>query len=296
MTSSTHPNIQPFFDTGSSTFSYVLFDRQGGRCAVIDSVLNFDSKSGRTSTEGADEVIRFVQANSLSVDWLLETHVHADHISAAPYLQAQLGGLIGIGAGIRTVHEAFSLAFMLPEDSMQTLQPFGRLFEPDERLKVGELSVRAMHVPGHTPADLAYVVESIDGAPGVAFVGDTLFMPDVGSARCDFPGGCAKKLFASVRRLLQLPPETRLMMCHDYPPPGREPICETTVLEQWLHNVHIREDVTEDEFVRMRRTRDASLAMPTLMLQSIQVNIRAGVLPAPEKNGICYLRIPLNVF
>lgn len=296
MTSSTHPNIQPFFDTGSSTFSYVLFDRQGGRCAVIDSVLNFDSKSGRTSTEGADEVIRFVQANSLSVDWLLETHVHADHISAAPYLQAQLGGLIGIGTGIRTVHEAFSLAFMLPEDSMQTLQPFGRLFEPDERLKVGELSVRAMHVPGHTPADLAYVVESIDGAPGVAFVGDTLFMPDVGSARCDFPGGCAKKLFASVRRLLQLPPETRLMMCHDYPPPGREPICETTVLEQWLHNVHIREDVTEDEFVRMRRTRDASLAMPTLMLQSIQVNIRAGVLPAPEKNGICYLRIPLNVF
>lgn len=230
------------------------------------------------------------------MDWLLETHVHADHISAAPYLQAQLGGLIGIGAGVRTVHEAFALAFMLHEDFAQTLQPFGRLFEPDEQLRVGDLRVRAMHVPGHTPADLAYVMESTDGAPSVAFVGDTLFMPDVGSARCDFPGGCAKTLFASVRRLLELPPETLLMMCHDYPPPGREPLCETTVFEQLRHNIHVRADVAEDEFVRMRRTRDALLAMPTLMLPSIQVNIRAGMLPVAEENGIRYLRIPLNVF
>lgn len=290
------PNIQPFFDADSSTFSYVLFDRQEGHCAIIDSVLNFDGKSGRTSTKAADEIIRFVEANRLSVEWLLETHVHADHISAAPYLQTKLGGLIGIGSGIRTVHETFSRAFMLPEDANLTLKPFGRLFEPDERFNVGGLNLRAMHVPGHTPADLAYLVEDRKGEVSVAFVGDTLFMPDVGSARCDFPGGCAQTLYLSVRRLLELPASTRLMMCHDYPPAGRGPAHETTVAEQRQNNIHVRDDVDAASFVEMRRKRDAMLAMPTLMLPSIQVNIRAGVLPPTEANGIKYLRIPLNHF
>lgn len=286
--------VKPFFDAESSTFTYVIFETAGKCCAIIDSVLNFDHKSGRTSTRCADEVAAFVQAEGLTVAWLLETHVHADHLSGAPYLQAKFGGSIGIGEGIRSVHKAFSRLFMLPDDSAQTLAPFGRLFAPDEVFHVGGLAVRAMHVPGHTPADLAYVVEGAQGEPLMAFVGDTLFMPDVGSARCDFPGGCAKTLYASVRHLLAFPPHTRLFMCHDYPPAGRLPAYVTTVEQQRRHNVHVRDEIGEEEFVQMRRQRDATLAMPTLMLPAIQVNIRGGRLPPPQSNGVRYLQIPID--
>ena len=287
------PHVQPFHDAESSTFTYVLADRKRGRCAIVDSVLDYDAKSGRTSTRSADEVIDIIRSNGLTVDWILETHVHADHLSAATYVQSVLGGEIAIGEGVRSVHRAFARAFMLPEDASQTLKPFARLLASDERFRVGDLTVRAMHVPGHTPADLAYVVE---GDVPIAFVGDTLFMPDVGSARCDFPGGCASTLYGSVQRLLALPPQTRLLMCHDYPPPGRGARWETTVAEQRLHNIHVRDGIGEAAFVSMRRSRDSTLAMPALMLPAVQVNIRAGELPAQADNGVRYLRIPLDLF
>lgn len=293
MDAPTGPHVQPFFDAESSTFTYVLSDRKRGRCAIVDSVLDYDAKSGRTSTKRADEVIDFVRSSGSTVDWILETHVHADHLSAAPYVQSVLGGEIAIGEGVRSVHRAFARAFMLPEDPGPTLKRFARLLASDERFQVGDLTVRAVHVPGHTPADVAYVVE---GEVPLAFVGDTLFMPDIGSARCDFPGGCASTLYRSVKRLLALPAQTRLLMCHDYPPPGRAARWETTVAEQRLHNIHVRDGIDEEAFVRMRRSRDATLAMPALMLPAVQVNIRAGELPAQAENGVRYLRIPLNVF
>lgn len=286
------PHVQPFFDAESCTFTYVLADRKRERCAIIDSVLDYDAKSGRTSTTRADEVIDFVRSSGLTVDWILETHVHADHLSAAPYLRSALGGQIAIGDGVRSVHRAFAHAFLLPEDAGQTLKPFARLLASDERIRVGDLTVRAMHVPGHTPADVAYVVE---GDSPIAFVGDTLFMPDVGSARADFPGGDAHALYASMRRILALPPETRMFVCHDYPPAGRAPAWETTVAAQRAHNIHARDSIGEAEFVQMRQARDATLDVPTLILPSIQVNIRAGQLPPPEDDGVSYLKIPLNV-
>jgi glyoxylase-like metal-dependent hydrolase (beta-lactamase superfamily II) len=282
------PLMQAFFDSATSTVTYVVYEAPGSACAIIDSVLDYEPKSGRTSTASADAVIAFVRANRLETQWLLETHAHADHLSAAPYLAAQLGGRTGIGAAICQVQQAFGAIFHQQPAAPQDGSQFDRLFAPDETFMIGRLEARAMHVPGHTPADIAYRV----GA--AVFVGDTLFMPDVGSARCDFPGGCAAMLYRSVRRILALDPATRLFMCHDYPPAGRAPRWDSTVAEQRAHNVHIRDGVTEAEFVAMRTSRDATLEMPTLILPAIQVNIDAGRLPEPEENGVRYLKIPLD--
>jgi glyoxylase-like metal-dependent hydrolase (beta-lactamase superfamily II) len=280
---------QHFFDQGTSTFTYVVDNGPGTVCAVIDPVLNYDPKSGRTDTDGADQVIAYVQANDLTTQWLLETHAHADHLSAAPYLRQQLGGKIAIGSAIKTVQGVFKKIFNLDPSFTLDGSQFDYLFEPDEVFSIGDIEAQAWHVPGHTPADMAYVVNG-----DTVFVGDTLFMPDVGSARCDFPGGDAHTLFASAQRILSLPPETKLMMCHDYPPDDRPVRFETTVAEELAENIHLREGINESDFVKMRNTRDATLAMPTLLLPSIQVNIRAGELPPAEENGVSYLKIPIN--
>jgi glyoxylase-like metal-dependent hydrolase (beta-lactamase superfamily II) len=280
------PLIQAFFDTATSTVTYVVYQADGGECAIIDSVLDYDPKSGRTATRSADLVLDFVREHQLEAVWLLETHAHADHLSGASYLQRQLGGRIAIGAGIRAVQHAFSHVYN--SGGGQDLARFDHLFEPDEEFTIGGLAARALHVPGHTPADMAYRIGD------AVFVGDTMFMPDVGTARCDFPGGCARTLYQSMRRLLALPPETRLFMCHDYPPAGREARWEVTVAEQRANNIHIRDGVGEAEFVAMRTARDATLQMPVLILPAIQVNISAGHLPEPEDNGVRYLKIPLN--
>lgn len=278
------PHIQAFFDHTTSTVTYVVYEAAGSACAIVDPVLDYDPKSGRTSTTAADRVIAFVRAQSLSVQWLLETHAHADHLSAAPYLAAELGGQTGIGAAISAVQRAFAGVFPT------VAAHFDHLFVPDEAFMIGRMPARAMHVPGHTPADIAFQVGD------AVFVGDTLFMPDVGSARCDFPGGDAAALYRSARRLLALPGETRLFMCHDYPPPGRGPAWETTVAAQRAGNIHLRDGVNEADFVAMRTRRDDTLEMPALILPAIQVNINAGQMPAPEENGVRYLRIPVNVF
>ena len=285
------PQLQTnaFFDTRTSTFSYVVYEVAGGACAIIDPVLDYDPLTAHTSTAGADQIIAFVRANHLQVQWLLETHAHADHFSAAPYLRAQLGGKIAIGERIREVQHVFNDIYHLHADGAR----FDHLFAADEIFHIGRLQARAMHVPGHTPADLAYVIE--DQGVQAAFVGDTLFMPDVGTARCDFPGGSAATLYRSIRQLLSLPPATRLFLCHDYPPASREPMHETTVAMQCAHNIHVRDGISEADFIAMRTTRDATLSLPTLMLPAIQVNICAGQLPAPEANGVSYLKIPLNV-
>ncbi len=281
------PEIQGFFDPITSTVSYVIYEADGSDCAIVDSVLDYDPKAGRTATTAADKIIAFVREHRLTVSWLLETHAHADHLSAAPYLQEKLGGRIGIGAGICKVQHAFSAIFNRKDEKEDGSQ-FGHLFEADEEFTIGKLKARALHVPGHTPADMAYQVGD------AVFAGDTMFMPDVGSARCDFPGGCAGDLFKSVHRLLSLPPETRLFMCHDYPPAGREPRWEVTVAEQRAANIHIRDGVSEEDFVAMRTKRDATLQMPVLILPAIQVNLSAGHLPEAEDNGVRYLKIPIN--
>lgn len=281
--------VQPFFDKDTSTFTYVVDNGPGSACAIIDSVLNYDPKSGRTNTASADAVIEHVKANDLKTEWLLETHAHADHLSAAPYLKRELGGKIAIGEAIQTVQGVFKKIFNLEPEFQLDGSQFDYLFKADETFKIGDIEAQAWHVPGHTPADMAYIVNG-----DTVFVGDTLFMPDVGSARCDFPGGDANTLYSSVKRLLSLPPETKLMMCHDYPPVGREVRCETTVAEEREKNIHLHDGVSEAEFVNMRSTRDATLSMPTLLLPSIQVNIRAGTLPPAEENGVSYLKIPLN--
>jgi len=291
---SLRPLVQAFFDLDTSTFTYVLYVEGGGACAIIDSVLDFEPRASRTGTQSADAVIGFVRAHGLQVEWILETHAHADHLSAAPYLQTHLGGVVAIGSGIRVVRRAFQQVFHLPTELELDASQFGRLFEPDEVFRIGPLRARAMHVPGHTPADVAYVIEADDGMPQLAFVGDTLFMPDVGSARCDFPGGSARSLYRSAQRILALPPSTRLFMCHDYPPAGREPCAETTVAEQRSTNIHLREGVSEDQFVALRQRRDATLDMPALILPALQVNIRGGELPPMEANGLRYLKIPIN--
>jgi glyoxylase-like metal-dependent hydrolase (beta-lactamase superfamily II) len=276
------PQIQAFFDPTTATVTYVVHDGAGSECAIIDPVLDYDPKSGRTSTVSADKVIAFVRELGLRVQWLLETHAHADHLSGAPYLAVHLGGHTGIGAAIRAVQRSFSAVFPQQDAS------FDHLFAPDEVFMIGRLEARAMHVPGHTPADMAFHIGD------ALFVGDTLFMPDVGTARCDFPGGDAATLYRSVRRILALPPQTRLFMCHDYPPAGRGPAWETTVAAQRSANIHIREGVSEADFVAMRTTRDSTLDMPTLILPAIQVNINAGQLPPPDGNGVRYLKIPVN--
>ena len=282
-----NPQIKAFFDAATGTVTYVVHQGDGSDCAIIDSVLDYDPKSGRTSTGSADAVIAFVRMHHLRTVWLLETHAHADHLSAAPYLKQAVGGRIAIGSHIAEVQQAFARVF---PQAPGARREFDHLIEPDEILTIGALEVHALHVPGHTPADLAYRIGD------AVFVGDTMFMPDVGSARCDFPGGCAAQLYRSVRSLLALPPATRLFMCHDYPPAGREAKWETTVAEQRAHNIHIHDGVTEEQFVEMRTRRDATLPMPVLILPAIQVNISAGQLPDAEENGVRYLKIPLNAF
>lgn len=282
------PTVEAFFDPATWTVSYVVFDLPGGTCAVVDSVLDYDPKSGRTRTSSADRLIDFIRAKDLRVEWLLETHAHADHLSAAHYLRKQVGGKIAIGAGITDVQNVFKGIFHLEPEFHPDGSQFDYLFDDGETFRIGELTAEAMSVPGHTPACMAYRVGD------AVFVGDTLFMPDVGTARCDFPGGDAHKLYRSVRKLLSLPPQTRLFMCHDYPPPGREAAWETTVAAERAGNIHLHEGVSEEEFVQMRTRRDATLEMPTLILPSVQINIRAGEMPPKEDNGVSYLKIPVN--
>lgn len=284
------PQIEVIFDENTATFTYVVYAAAGSECAIIDPVLDYDPVAGRTATTSADRVIEFVRSKDLKVQWLLETHAHADHISAAPYLRRRLGGAIAIGDQIRVVQGVFKKIFNLQSEFLLDGSQFDHLFAPGEIFHIGSLRAQALHVPGHTPADMAYLV-----GDDVAFVGDTLFMPDLGSARCDFPGGSASSLYRSVSKLLALPPSTRLFVCHDYPPDGRPPACEATVAQQRTENIHVRDGISESEFIAMRNQRDATLALPTLMLPSIQLNICAGVLPAAEENGVSYLKIPLNV-
>ncbi|MDY0835347.1 MBL fold metallo-hydrolase [Pseudomonas sp. SED1] len=281
--------IQSFLDEASSTYTYVVYETDGGQCAIVDSVLNYDPASGRTGTGQADKVIAFVREHGLQVQWLLETHAHADHLSAAPYLRRQLGGKIAIGESISKVQGVFKNLFNLEPEFRVDGSQFDHLFAPDEVFHIGNLKAQALHVPGHTPADMAYLIDD-----QLILVGDTLFMPDVGTARCDFPGGDARQLFASMRKLLAFPPQTRLYVCHDYPPEGRAAKCLTTVAEQRAGNIHVHDGVDEAAFVEMRTTRDAGLGMPTLLLPAIQVNVRAGVMPPAEGNGVVYLKIPLN--
>lgn len=282
------PIVKSFFDADTWTVSHVVHEKEGGACAIIDAVLDYDARSGRTRTTSADKLAAFVQENKLQVAWILETHAHADHLSAAHYLRGKLGGKIAIGAAITQVQATFKRIFNLEPGFQADGSQFDRLLQDGETLAIGALQVRALSVPGHTPACMAYLIGD------AVFVGDTLFMPDVGTARCDFPGGDASALYRSVRRLLSLPPETRLYMCHDYPPEGRSPVWETTVAEQRAKNIHVHDGVSEDEFVKMRTARDATLEMPTLILPSVQVNIRAGEMPPAEGNGVSYLKIPLN--
>ena len=293
MNTTTSLHIEGFFDEVTSTVSYIVLDPVTKQCALVDSVLDYDPKSGRTSHASADRLIKRVRELGASVQWLLETHVHADHLSAAPYLKQTLGGRIGIGQHITTVQKVFGSLFNAGEGFAHDGSQFDHLFADGEAFAIGSLQVRAMHTPGHTPACMSYVVS--DATQSAAFVGDTLFMPDYGTARCDFPGGDARTLYRSIHQLLSLPPETRLYMCHDYRPGGREVNFISTVAVQREANVHVHAGISEDAFVAMRQARDATLAMPELMLPSVQVNMRAGELPPPEGNGTRYLKIPLNV-
>ena len=282
------PQVQAFFDPATWTVTCVVFDHPGGHCAIVDPVLDYDPKAGRTRTTSAGKVVDFVRAQQLTVQWILETHAHADHLTAAHHLRDVLGGQIAIGAAITQVQKVFKGIFHLEPGFQAEGRQFDHLFSDGEAFSIGSLQARALAVPGHTPACMAYQIGD------AAFVGDTLFMPDVGTARCDFPGGNAHTLYQSIRRLLALPPATRLFMCHDYPPAGREPAWQTTVAEQRAGNIHVHDGVSEDEFVAMRKRRDATLEMPVLILPSVQVNIRAGDLPPKDDNGVAYLRIPLN--
>lgn len=294
--SSSKMHIESFFDPATFTFSHVLADLSTRQCALIDSVLDYDPKSGRTSTTSADRLVDRVKALDLQVQWILETHVHADHLSAAPYLKKRLGGQLAIGAHITTVQNVFGKLFNAGAEFARDGSQFDRLLEDGEAFQIGTLQARAMHTPGHTPACMTYVVSDTGDVSDkqVAFVGDTLFMPDYGTARCDFPGGNASVLFQSIQKVLSLPDNTELYLCHDYPPETREPHCITTVAEQKNANVHVHRGVNEAEFVAMREKRDASLAMPVLILPSVQVNMRAGQMPPPEDNGQRYLKIPID--
>ena len=289
-------HIESFFDPATFTFSHIVWDSETHQCALIDSVLDYDPKSGRTQTTSADTLIARVREQGLTVQWLLETHVHADHLSAAPYLQKQLGGQLAIGSQITTVQNVFGKLFSAGSEFARDGSQFDRLLNDGDSLHVGHLHLQAMHTPGHTPACMTYVVRDtrVQPARQVAFVGDTLFMPDYGTARCDFPGGCAPILFESIAKVLSLSDDTVLYMCHDYPPEGREPTCVTTVAEQKRANIHVHAGVTQDDFVAMREKRDATLSMPVLILPSVQVNMRAGQMPPAEDNGMTYLKIPVN--
>lgn len=283
------PVIKAFFDEPTFTVTYVVHDGETRRAAVIDSVLSYDPATGRTGHDAVDAVIAYVEAQGLSVDWHLETHAHADHLSAAPYLQQKLGGKIAIGAHICEVQRTFGTLFNAGPDFQRDGSDFDHLWTDGDQFMIGTVAVMVLHVPGHTPACVAYVIGD------AVFVGDTMFMPDYGTARADFPGGDARTLFRSLRRLLELPPETRLFLCHDYLPEGRDHyVWETTVAEQRRANVHAHDGVSEDDFVAMREARDATLAMPRLILPSVQVNMRAGHMPPPDDNGVTYLKIPVN--
>ena len=283
------PQVTAFFDEPTNTISYVVKDPKGSSCAIIDSVLDFDYASGWTNTESADEIIAFVQKEGLRVDWILETHVHADHLSAAPYLQEKLGGKIGIGENITVVQNTFGKVFNEGTEFQRDGSQFDQLFQEGDSFHIGQMRGDVLHTPGHTPACLTYVIGD------TAFVGDTLFMPDFGTARCDFPGGSAEDLYASVQRILTLPDKTRIFVGHDYKAPGREEFAwESTVGEQKAKNVHVGKGAARDEFVRMRTERDATLAMPKLIIPSLQVNMRAGNMPDPDDKGDVFLKVPVN--
>lgn len=286
----TNTSVEAFFDKNTGTVSYAVADIATKKAAVIDPVLDFDYRSGRITTRSADAVLAYLRAQDLSVEWILETHAHADHLSAARHVQRQVGGRIAIGEHIQEVQATFKRLYNLERNFLPDGSQFDHLFKDGETFRIGDTVATALLVPGHTPADMAYLVD------GAAFVGDTLFMPDVGSARADFPGGDALVLFHSMRRILSLPPQTRLYVCHDYPPEGRQPRWETTVAEQRAGNIHIRDGIGEDEFVAMRTARDLTLEVPMLILPAMQVNVRAGHMPPVEDDGVSYLKIPLNVF
>ena len=282
------PKVTGFFDPATNTVSYVVQDPASAACAIIDSVMDFDYAAGRISYDHADEIAAFVQAQGLRVEWLIETHVHADHLSAAPYLQTRLGGKIGIGAAITLVQDTFGKVFNEGTEFQRDGSQFDALFADGDTYMIGALQATALSTPGHTPACMTHVMGN------AAFVGDTLFMPDGGSARADFPGGDARELYRSIRRVLDLPREMRLFMCHDYGPNGRDIRWETTVNEQRAQNIHVHDGVTEDDFVALRQARDATLAMPKLIIPALQVNMKGGALPAPEADGKRYLKVPLN--
>ena len=282
------PQVHGIFDPVTWTVTYVVFEKPGSACAIIDSVLDYDPKSGRTSHQSADKVIEFVKNNHLKVEWILETHAHADHMSAASYLKAELGGKTAIGDHITQVQKVFQGIFNMEPSFKLDGSQFDHLFKDGETITLGGLIGHTLFVPGHTPACVAYQFGD------AVFVGDTMFMPDVGTARCDFPGGDAKTLYASVKKILSLPPATRLFMCHDYPPSDRPVAFESTVAEQKAKNIHVHDGISEAAFVDMRTQRDATLEMPVLILPAVQINIRAGELPPKEDNGIAYAKIPLN--
>jgi len=285
------PGIQDFFDADSNTYSYVVYCPQTKEAAVIDPVLNFDAAAGRTNTSGISKIIEYLQLQQLSLAWILETHVHADHLSAAPYLKQQLGGRTAIGCNITEVQQVFADVFHVEPEFCRDGSQFDRLLNDNDHLSLGELTIQVLHTPGHTPACVSYLVAD------AIFVGDTLFMPDYGSARCDFPGGSAETLYQSAQRLFSLPKQTRMFLCHDYKAPGREQFCcESTVEQQIDTNIHLHQGVTLAEFVHMRVQRDATLSMPKLMLPAVQVNMRAGQFPKADDNGVQYLKLPLNRF
>lgn len=285
----TKPNVQEFFDEATNTYSYVVWDPANNTAAVIDSLLDFDQASGRTKTTSADRLIAFVKEKSLSVDWIIDTHVHADHLTAAPYIKSQLGGRTGIGEHISTVQKVFAKIFNEDQRFHTDGSQFDYLFKDGETYKVGSIKAKAIHTPGHTPACMSHLIGD------ALFVGDTIFAPDFGTARCDFPGGDAGTLFDSIQRLFALPDETRVFLCHDYKAPGRDTyIFETTIADEKAHNIHVKEGTSKADFVKMRNARDATLDMPKLILPSVQINMRAGNLPEPEDNGQRYMKLPIN--
>ncbi len=285
------PNVESFFDPVTSTFSHIIYRGSGTACAVIDPVRDYDDNSARTGHTLANTIINFIQQHELKLQWLLETHIHADHLSASSYLRERLGGKIATSAAISKVSEIFGDIFNFTVPESDPCQHFDHLFTPDEVFYIGDMRAVAMHVPGHTQADMAFYIED-----AVVFVGDTLFAPDVGTARCDFPGGSAKQLWQSIQKLLALPQSTRTFLCHDYPPPGRGPRCEFTVGQQRAHNIHMADNISETQFVHFREQRDKQLRLPQLLVPSLQANLRAGALPPAEANGISYMKVPLNIF
>lgn len=285
---SVKPEVTAFFDEATNTVSYVVKDPKSNACAIFDSVMDIDYAAGRISYQSADKIIGYVRDRELKVEWLIETHAHADHLSAAPYIQDKVGGKLGIGSNIKIVQDVFGKIFNEGTEFQRNGSQFDRLFEDGDTYTIGGMTAFAMLTPGHTPACMTHVVGD------AAFVGDTLFMPDGGTARADFPGGDARVLYRSIKRVLALPPEERLFMCHDYAPNGRDIKWETTVAEERAHNIHVRDGVSEDEFVKMRTERDETLALPKLIIPSIQVNIRGGHLPEPDANGKRHLKVPIN--